>query len=172
MRELLLLRHGEAKPAHYASDFLRALNPEGRRATKQVAAWTIEQSCQPDIIIASPAERTKETAELFCEALGASPVMIWESAIYEATVRTLLTVLANAPRAERVMVIGHNPGIEGLIRHLSESIPAGDNRNLVPTATLARLLCTTENWMALRPGCARLLALIPPHVLRDQGHVD
>ena len=167
MRELLLLRHGKAESFYNAPDFVRALKPEGRRATERVAAWAIKQSCQPDIIIASPAERTKETTELFCETLDTSPVVIWKSAIYEATVGTLLTVLANAPRVERAMVIGHNPGMEGLIRYLSESIPAGGNRNLVPTATLARLLCTTDDWTALHPGCAKLLALIPPGALKE-----
>jgi len=61
-----------------------------------------------------------------------------------------------------VMIVGHNPGFDELVRHLGGSTVAQwDAVNLMPTAALAHLEMP-ESWVGLRRGSARCLSIVRP----------
>ncbi len=167
-RELLLMRHGKASRKG-KSDFHRPLKNRGKRAAQRMGTWLAEQQLLPDLILASPATRARETAHKACKAMGLGTDRVHEEPlIYLGNVNSLFTVLGHCPPdAQRVMLVGHNPALEILLSQLVMRPPQLDEgQKLLPTAALAHL--QTENpWDRLTPGCAELLAIIRPRQLPD-----
>ncbi len=140
-QDLLLLRHGKSDWNMHTSDFNRPLNKRGQRNAQQIGEWLDEQKLIPDLIISSPATRALTTAEIVCEAMGLPIHSIQtEKSIYQAELSDLHQVLSDIPDTiQRLLMVGHNPGFEYLLRHLAPKIPTPDDGNFMPTATLAYL---------------------------------
>ena len=168
-RQLLLLRHAKSDWASGATaDFARPLSARGRKDAKAMGRWLREQGRPPDRILASPALRARDTALRLCRAADIpESAIVWEAAIYEASLATLLRLLASdAADQPRVMVVGHNPGLEQLLLHLGgERIAPPPDGKILPTATLA-WLAMPEEWSDLPRGAATLLSLTRPRDLR------
>jgi len=168
-RELLILRHGKSDWAAGTGDFARPLKNRGKRAAQRVGVWLWQQDLRPDVVISSPAMRAITTAEKCVKAMGMNArSIIQDSRIYEAWLDELLTVLADAPEdASRVMIVGHNPGLEDLLSFLSiDGLPMPDDGKLLPTAALAHL-DMPEDWRDLEQGCAKIRNYIRPRNLPD-----
>ncbi|MGB1110493.1 MAG: NUDIX domain-containing protein [Gammaproteobacteria bacterium] len=169
-RQLLLLRHGKSDWDADVSDFHRPLKARGKRGAQRMGAWLARIDQRPDFIISSPAERAFVTAEKCAKAMGlAADAIVPHKGIYEAGLDDLLKVLAAIPAdAQRVMLVGHNPGLEQLLEYLSKEQPIipGDGK-LMPTATLARLEMP-DDWQSIQPRHARLLGITRPRELPEQ----
>ena len=114
MRELILLRHAHAEPATTGqSDLDRPLSPQGLAEAEAVARWLKEQGLVPDRVLCSPARRTRETLEAVMDAIGYVEQRL-EECIYEATPGTLAAQADQHREAERLLLVGHNPGLEQL----------------------------------------------------------
>lgn len=163
-RELLILRHGKSDWEAGAADFNRPLKDRGKRGAQRMGVWLLQQGLQPDRVVSSPAERALVTAEKACKAMGiGAKGIVRDRRVYDAGPGELLRVLADCPeQAQRVMLVGHNPGLEQLLVFLAdETIPLPEDGKLLPTATLARLQMP-EDWRDLQPGCARLVSITRP----------
>jgi phosphohistidine phosphatase len=161
-RELLLLRHGKSARDAATEDIKRPLTDRGKRGAQRIGVWLAQQQFLPDLVISSPAERALVTAEKCCKVMGIGASDITQDKrIYLGDPAQLLEVLADCPAsATRVMLVGHNPGLEHLLELLAEQPPeVPEDGKLMPTATLARLQ-TRSGWDALAKGRAKLLQLI------------
>ena len=166
-RELLLLRHGKSDWNTGVDDFYRPLKDRGICGAQRIGAWLAQRGIVPDHIITSPAQRALVTARHACKAMGNSDEEVQrDKRIYAAGIDELLAVLDDCPdSAGRVMLVGHNPGLEELLAWLtSESVPLPDDGKLLPTATLARLKMPLD-WHALIAGCADLDSITRPEML-------
>lgn len=167
--ELLLLRHAKSDQGLGLPDFERPLNARGREAARRMGQWLRKTLPAPELILCSPAQRTWETCHLLLEAMECQTQMIqWHRGIYEAPFERLLELLGTCPvTSKHVLLIGHNPGLEDLLRWLMrEPLPEADNAKLLPTATLAWLEIP-DDWSRLEAGCARLRQLMRPKDLAD-----
>lgn len=166
--ELLLLRHAKSDWPVDVDDFSRPLKKRGRRAAKQVGRWLSEQRLIPDTILSSPATRALTTAQRVCQQLGIDEsAIICDPRIYEADAQTLLTLLKTCGHGHRVLLVGHNPGLEDLLLKLiPHSTPLSANGKHLPTAALARLAFKSE-WSALAEGSAELVTLVRPDSLPE-----
>ncbi|MCP5008570.1 MAG: NUDIX domain-containing protein [Aestuariibacter sp.] len=161
-RELLLLRHGKSDWNTNTDDFNRPLKDRGKRGAQRMGVWLSQQRLVPDLVITSPAERALVSAEKCCKVMGMGASNIeQENRIYESNVTMLLKILAScSAKAQRVMLVGHNPGLEQLLLKLANPPPViPPDGKLMPTATLARL-AMPDDWGALKQGDAKLLQLI------------
>ncbi len=166
-RELLILRHAESVQDAGTDDYHRPLKDRGKRAAQRMGVWLQEQQLVPDHIISSPAERALVSAQKLCKAMGTSDRGIHrDERIYGATARDLFEVFAECPdNAQRVLLVGHNPGLEDLLMSLADKpVSMPEDGSLLPTAALARLTCT-HDWQALSPGSAQLESITRPGVL-------
>jgi phosphohistidine phosphatase len=161
-RELLLLRHAKsAWDTNARSDFERPLAKRGLQAAPKVGRFLASKGLTPDYVVSSPAERARQTVILACEEMGVAERAIhWDPRIYLAGTRMLIDVLRDAPpQAGRVLMTGHNPGFEQLLRTLcAEPLAVPGDGKLMPTAAVARLEITVP-WRDLEEGVARLLSL-------------
>lgn len=164
-RELLLLRHAKSDWETAAlSDFDRPLAKRGRKDAPGVGAWLAEEGLVPDRVISSPAERAKETAVLVCEAMDYDKKKIrWDEDLYAAEVSALLAALAECQSKPRVvMLVGHNPGMEDLMRYLlGDEVQTPPDGKLLPTAAIARL-AMPDDWQHLEAGSAKLIDVRRP----------
>lgn len=163
MKRLLLLRHAKSSwddPA--LADFERPLNERGRRAAPLMGRFMRGRKIRPDLILCSPAERARQTAALLVEAAGLDAPLRYDERIYEATTADLLSVISGAgAEARELLLVGHNPGLEGLLELLT-----GESRRM-PTAALACVLLDTDDWAAPLTGPARLEWHVKPKELVD-----
>lgn len=168
-RELLILRHGKSDWSAGTDDFHRPLKKRGKRSARLIAAWLRQQGLIPDYFISSPATRAIDTARRVCEALHQTTTEVHtDDDIYEASVEQLLGVLAGCPQhVNRVLLVGHNPGLEELLLYLAPTPPViPNNGKLLPTAALARMLMP-DDWQSIARGSARLLNLTRPTSLKN-----
>ena len=169
-RELLILRHGKSDWDAGTDDFHRPIKDRGKRSAQRIGTWLLKQRLVPDHVVSSPAERAIETARKACKAMGlGADVIVENPAIYLASRRELVQVLNGCPSAAcRVMIVGHNPGLEDLLQYLAGGrIPLPEDGKLLPTATLARL-GMPESWQTLPSGCANMMDLVRPGSLPEK----
>lgn len=161
MRELLIMRHAKSSwDLPYDTDFERPLNKRGRKAAPRMGEFLAERDLLPDLIVSSPAERAKQTTDLFTEASGYDGDLRFEPAIYHAFAGDLLAVVRGLPdAAERVMLVGHNPGFELLVAQLC----GGDVR--MPTAAIAHLKLPVSSWADVDSEMGELQWLVTPKLL-------
>lgn len=154
MRELILLRHAHAEPATAGQDDRdRPLSSEGRAEAEAAGHWLKKHHYLPDLIIASPARRARETLEQVLLAIGYVE-QLQDPRVYEATPGTLMQVVDEHRQIARVMVVGHNPGLEQTVALLASG-QSGDFRGM-PAGAIAVLHMPAD--AQLEPGVAKLAA--------------
>ena len=155
MKELILLRHAHAEPTvPDGIDLDRPLSPEGLAEAESAGRWLKEQALVPDRVLCSPSRRTRETLEAVLGVIGYVDQRL-DDGIYDATPGTLIG-LADAHReCDRVLLVGHNPGMERLaaLRHSGQS---GEYRGMPPGSVA--VLAFNDDDAPLEPGSARLAA--------------
>jgi phosphohistidine phosphatase len=136
MTELLLLRHGKAESHDTGTpDHGRNLTTDGQRDARAIGLLLRERGLDPDVLLCSDSSRTMQTADLVLEALGKESVTRYSlPELYLADPRVVLDAVdIYANGSARVLVVGHNPGLEELA-----SAAAGEHTRL-KTAWLARI---------------------------------
>src|SRR5687767_9893272 len=124
MKTLLILRHAKAQDdSPSGRDRDRALSGRGERDAARMGRHIHTLAGCPDAVVTSDARRAQQTADLAAAELGFPETAITEEpAIYGADVDTLLECVQRLPEAATsVLMVGHNPGFEGLAIVLSGS---------------------------------------------------
>jgi phosphohistidine phosphatase len=153
--ELLLLRHGKASMAPPSwddrGDFGRQLSDHGKQQSSRVGEWIRSHHLDPDSIVCSSAVRTEATARAVCVAAELDQSVIdFEDSIYEAEVQNLLEVLCRTPKqVQRLLLVGHNPGLEMLAKKLVGNVPRSITGEVMPPATLVHIVLNGEWSQAL-----------------------
>lgn len=139
------------------TDFERPLNQRGLKAAPFIGKLMKERGLVPDVILSSPAKRACETAKLVCESAGFDTQIKFDQRIYEATVGTLVSIVMEIDDSfDSALLVGHNPGAEGLVFYLTGEIAP------MPTAALAVLDLEIENWNAIDGECGDLKKIYRP----------
>ena len=145
----------------------RPLAPRGHRDAALVGKAIADEP--PDLILCSPAKRTRETVTGILASLKTKPRVVYVDALYGAPGDYVKTIAENAGGAERLLVVGHNPTI-----HVTAMVLAGSGKARLrealaakfPTAALAGIEFEAETWADVRPGAGRLVSFVRP---RDLG---
>ncbi len=119
MKTILFCRHAKSSWSDPSQiDFNRPLNERGQRDAPFMAQLLREQHLPVDAIIASSAQRTRQTAAHYATGLGINTdKIIFDNNIYDATQGELWTVIAGIDtRFQTVLLVGHNPGM-GKMKH-------------------------------------------------------
>lgn len=158
MRTLLLLRHAKSSwDDHSLADRERPLNARGLAAAPFIGERLSSLKPRPDVIVSSPAVRARETASLIRAAGLREVPLVLNEKIYEASPNTLREVALSFPEdASCVLVVGHNPGLEGFIHYLTGVLEP------MPTAALASMQLNIENWSDIDHLCGKILFVLRP----------
>jgi len=161
MSQLILVRHGKSawdSPA--LADHERPLKARGEEDSTRLGQWLVDADWLPDRVLCSPARRTRRTWELMGASWPRLPPVEYDAALYLGERLTLMAAVhgAFAAGAQRVLLIGHNPGISELLIQCLR--PDGTGREM-KTAHCAVLELPAEG-ETLAPGGAQLLAYWSP----------
>ena len=169
MKRLTLLRHAKSTwDDPVARDFDRPLNPRGRRAARTVGAEMRALGLAFDRVVASPARRVMETLGEVEQAFGRL-APDYDERLYLAGTSTLLDIIHATPDSvERLLLVGHNPGLEELALLLTRSSGLRSEAAIkYPTATLAEI-GFEGGWAEVGAGAGTLERFIRPRDL-DPG---
>ena len=120
-------------------DHVRPLNKRGFRDSPRIADAIHDRGWSPDLILVSSSKRTLQTLSGMSHRFGGIQSEI-RSEIYHATVNDVLLVLEGMDKEGTTMVLGHNPGSEILVNHLS------GEWHVMPTATAVLLVESEGGW--------------------------
>ena len=165
MRTLLVLRHAKSSWNHpQLSDHDRPLNKRGQHDAPRIGRLLRQQHLSPGAIICSTAKRARRTVEEVARRTTFDGAVQFDPRLYLAYPATILDVVRRAdPDTRRVMVVAHNPGLEELIRRLT------DEDEPLPTAGLAQIRLPIDTWKELSVSTrGRLVSLWRPKELKDE----
>lgn len=131
---LYLLRHAEAEP-HRPEDFGRRLTDEGRTQSLRVGRFMAGLGLCPDLVLASPVLRAKETAEIFVGELGLSQPDMAPWLACGMSPDAACDELAAYAKLDTVMIVGHEPDFSSLAAHLL-GLSSGGGAVDIPKASL------------------------------------
>jgi len=140
-----LVRHGHAHPeAAPWRDFDRPLDDHGRREVRAMARRLVELDWEPEAILASAAERTRQSAQILASVLEVPEHrVVCAAQLYLAPPEKLLEVLRGLdPDLREAMLVGHNPGLSELARELAH-LPELDD---LATAAVCRITLAAPDW--------------------------
>ena len=144
MKTLLILRHAKSswKDASL-SDHDRPLNKRGKRDAPRVGRLIQQQALVPDLVVSSTAKRARGTAKRVAKACGYTGEIRLTPHFYHAPAGIYIEVLNHlSDDYSRVMVVGHNPGMEELVARLGRHCA-------MPTAALANVSLPIDKWSEL-----------------------
>jgi phosphohistidine phosphatase len=145
VKRLSLFRHAQARSQFGVADIDRPLTQRGIEEAAAMARRMAEEGLQPDLILASTARRTLETAEL---ALPTGRIQA-DRGLYLAEPEALLErIRITAGDVKHLMLVGHNPGLSDFARQLAPERRLAD----LATAGLCSATLEAPSWEQLRPG--------------------
>lgn len=164
MRRLILMRHGKSSwDDPEQDDRERPLNERGRLASRLMGAWMADHGIAPGGALVSSAVRARET----WEALGLDGQVQAEMRprLYHADPETMLKELRDAPEAETLLLIGHEPGLGAFLRKVVSGEPRAGCRRAFekfPTAAAAVLEWDVGSWKDIGFGAAAFTEFVRP----------
>jgi phosphohistidine phosphatase len=144
MKTLLVLRHAKSNwDDSAARDHERPLNARGKRDAPRMGQFARDEQLLPELIVSSDAVRARMTASAMADATGGQ--LLLDPRLYHAGATDILAALRSVVQESvaTVMIVGHNPGLEELIAHLT-----GEREDL-PTCALARIALPIDRWSDL-----------------------
>ncbi len=142
------------------TDHERPLNERGQRDAPRIGRLISDLGLQPDLILCSTAARAQATGQQVIQGGGwaIAPHLITE--LYLAPAETYLDVLRQqSDQFSRILVIGHNPGLEDLVHVLTGSHIA------LPTAALVQVDFEFTSWRAISSDSGQLIGNWTPREL-------
>jgi len=111
----MLFRHAHAARPTDVVDHERPLSAEGHEQAARMGAYLFAAGLVPDMAVVSTARRTQETWNDAVAAGGLTAPKTDEGRVYESAAGNLLEVLRSQDAGHRrIMLVGHNPGMERL----------------------------------------------------------
>lgn len=168
-RTVVLLRHAKAERANGIPDIDRPLTARGHADAADAGAWLAHQGYLPELVLCSPARRTRQTWHGVALALsesasdaaaspglaGGAPGVRYEPAMYDAGAGDVLDLVRSAGESVCVLLlIGHNPTISQLSMLLD---PAGGGGDGLRTSGIG-VHRFRGAWAVCEPGAAPLVA--------------
>lgn len=149
-KTLLILRHAKSSwKNEKLKDIDRPLKHRGEESAKLIGKVLMMAELVPQVILSSPAQRAKQTAELVAEESKFKGDLKFVESYYMGEPEDYIAALNELPdEIERVMIVGHNPGLEALLQLLDGKVDS------LPTGSLAYLVLDIKHWAELTKATA------------------
>ena len=147
-KTLLILRHAKSSwKNEKLKDIDRPLKHRGEEDAIVIGKVLTMAELVPQVILSSPAERAKRTAELVAAEAKFKGGLTLVDSFYMGEPENYIKELKQLPdEIERVMIVGHNPGLEALLQLMDGKV------NSLPTGSLAYLVLDIKHWADLTKG--------------------
>ena len=158
MKKLYIVRHtNKEEEKSGQDDYDRELSQEGIDEAKKMALKLSHNIPSTDLIVASPAHRTKQTAEIYAEILNYDKSIMFNEVLYMAFVNELLeTISYTFDTVENMILIGHNPSLTAL------AITLVDFREKFKMGGIMEIEFDCNSWIDISKENAKLVSYIYP----------
>lgn len=133
----------------YPTSIARSTGPAWRKPKASPDALA-GRGPAPDLLVTSPARRTRQTADALALAMGIPAYRMQdERRLYLAPAETILEhIRLTEPSVQHLMIVGHNPGLSDLASWL-----AGPGRITTGLSTGSAYILTfeSESWSDVAP---------------------
>jgi phosphohistidine phosphatase len=162
MKRLILTRHAKSSwDDPLTPDHDRPLNDRGKAAAADLGQWLASRDYVPDEVLCSDSLRTRKTFSGIAPALTGAPVLELKPALYHAGPDVMMAVLRHA-KADKVMMIGHNPGIAEFAARLVAHPPTGAEFSRYPTGATLVVDFDVTDWEQVEFGTGVTVDFIVP----------
>lgn len=157
-RTLVLLRHAKADHPAGVPDKQRPLTPRGHADAAAAGAWLARGGLHPELVICSPAKRTRQTWHGVSVAMAADAetAVRYEHDLYDGGQEDLLALVRTVNEDVRtLLMVGHNPSMS-LLSALLDPAAQTDSDGLRTSGIAVHL---ARSWADFGPGSAALRAV-------------
>lgn len=158
------MRHAKSAWPSGVADAKRPLAKRGRKDAKVASHIISHELPRPDLVIMSPSKRTRQTVKVLEDFMGRLPAQS-DKRLYAADWWDLLDVIHGVDdEIEILMLVGHSPGLEDMVREVATDGPPEDlarMRAKFPTAAIA-VIRSASRWADWGAGSGVLDRFIVP----------
>ena len=158
MKKLYIVRHThKAEEKAGQDDYDRELSQEGLEEATLIAKKLSNTKIKTDLIVSSPAVRTRQTAEIFADILKYDKSIMYNEVLYMAFVNELLeTISYTFDTVDTMILIGHNPSLTAL------AITLIDFREKFEIGGVMEIEFDCNSWIDIAKENAELVSYILP----------
>ena len=173
MLRLFLLRHAKSSWSDPSlHDFDRPLNKRGKKDAPKIAQAMKERGYQPDRILCSSSQRTKETLAGVIPSLSGEVSLHLLDSLYEGNAPDYLALLRqHAKDSRNLLLVGHNTGLQEIAIRLighGDFLLRSELETKFPTGALAILDFSCDSWHDVNDGQGTLVDFIKPRDLSSE----
>ncbi|WP_375057313.1 histidine phosphatase family protein [Zobellella sp. DQSA1] len=150
MKRLTLVRHAKSSwDDPTLADLDRPLGARGLKDLPVMAPFAAARLPPVDLLLCSPARRTRDTALAFAAAFGyPEGGMVFDAGLYEASGTRIMGLLRGLPgNVGHLLLVGHMPGLGELSRML-----CGGPGDKFPTCAVLHMRLAIVGWSELQAG--------------------
>jgi phosphohistidine phosphatase len=154
MKRIIIVRHAKSIQHGYDQDFERTLTDRGRDDAERISREMVRAKIVPDLIIASPAMRTTQTARIFADTCKYPATNIrYVKKMYSGMIAPSFIEMLQELEDQytTVMTVGHNPTVYYYI----DSLLPGFSLD-VPTCSTVIIEFDIEKWSELTPNSGKM----------------
>ena len=164
-KRLFLVRHATTQPHAADGDRGRQLTVGGQKEAIALGQMMQQEGFNPDLVLCSPAVRTKQTLEGVTQHLKVGKIK-HADILYGGTTGDYLYALQQvSDDVQNIMVVAHNPCIYELVILLA----AQGDKSLIQRlfsgyhpGSLSVVQCQESRWSDLQPAVNELIKLVNP----------
>ena len=159
MKKLYIVRHTQKEEALQHDDYDRDLSPEGLDKARKIAENFAKKNIPIDLIVASPAIRTKKTAEIFADALDYKKSIMYNEVLYMAFVNELFeTISYTFDTVDSMLLVGHNPSLTAL------AITLVGFKEKFEQGAIMQIIFDCDSWIDISVENAKLVSYELPNI--------
>lgn len=164
-KRLFLLRHQQAMNNTGGGDKLRTLSPKGKEDARALGETMAHRGYMPDVVLCSPALRTKQTWEGISQNVKCDKVSSPDILYNGTTGDYLYEIQQVSDEYNNILFIAHNPSIYELVILLAAQ---GENNVLTrlgegyPPGSLSVINCACDKWADIQPAINTLYSIKNP----------
>ncbi|EDZ61473.1 phosphoglycerate mutase [Sulfurimonas gotlandica GD1] len=158
MKRLFVIRHAKSSWKDMTlSDFNRPLNKRGSADAPLMGKRLKERDVMPDIILSSPAQRAKTTAEIIASKVNYSKEIVFNDDIYASTEMSLHKIIKNTnDKHKTLFLFGHNPDLNMFVE---EYVDFDEN---IVTCGVVEIEFDCKSWKDISRKKAKLISFDYP----------
>ena len=152
------MRHPHKEVIDYnKDDFDLQLSEKGIEDAKNISKRLVTLKIKPDLIVASPANRTRKTAEIVSETLKYKKNIMYTEVLFQAFVNELFeTITYTFDTVNTMFLIGHNPSLSAL------AITLDVYKSEIKPGEVLKIEFDTDSWINISKENARFVWIEKP----------
>lgn len=115
MKKLYIIRHTQKDETKSGDDYDKPLTQDGLDNADAIGTFLKEKDKKFDLIVSSPAKRTRQTSEAIAQKLNYTKSIMYNEVLYMAYVNEMIeTITYTFDTVNSMILVAHNPSVTAL----------------------------------------------------------